>query len=1005
MSDELNNKLDIPETTFTFKSEVKATVNGKWNVVGYVDSTYLKVDGEYIINPETGNPYIVPVGYNPQDTINRFVKFDQGNTVYQNLYQYKTSGDFDLQRNFNGEKFGGFVKDYTPIASFDFGLAVSAGGLDETTGEIGGGAVNLKNAIITSLEKWATHSTTKIPDTSGDFFNNPANIPNIEKGYSFYPSDSLRLLDILREQFKDDVNWLANQDVSKEISKIFEDAVFSIFDGINGATNLEEWKTHLKELFPIFDTLDKWNDKVIENVKQQVTSAKSTSSPIILDLNNNGIETTSLKQGAYFDHANDGFAEQTGWVGANDGLLVRDLNGNGKIDNGGELFGSETLLANGTKAANGFEALKALDSNGDNQINADDVAFANLKIWIDSNGDGFSRASELVSLTEAGITSISTGYSNSDGVDAQGNAHRQLGTYTRTDGSQAAAEDVWFAVDRTYSVATTWVNIPDGIASLPNLTGYGVVRDLQQALALDESGSLNQLILNYKDELDEGQRYSLVNQIIYKWANADSIAPQSRGSYVDARQLVALEHFLGDSFYQTGWGVNPGVTAGKKIAAAFTELSNSITAQLEAQTQFSDLYQQVRWLWDDNSQTLQMDLTGVIAVLQNELNADSANGLAVLDGFVRNLKALGWTNPAVWQSLNDGLAVTQPNALEILQLTQLDTLTGNAEANRLDGTVADERLLGFSGDDVLNGQAGNDVLEGGAGQDTIEAGAGNDLLIGGTGNDVLDGNAGSDVYSFQQGFGNDHIHQYDSATDATDVVNFADLTSQQLTQVIRQDNDLSMLFTNGDQLTVDGYFETAARRVDYFDFIDGEQWNLSSIKARVDTLGTTGDDSLYGYTNGDNRLFGLEGNDDLHGNSGNDYINGSDGNDSLYGQSGNDTLAGGLGNDSLNGGSGKDSFLFNTQLINNLDKITDFKPIDDTIQLDHQIFSSLTIGQLVTDHFVNASQAVDLNDYVIYNKSNGAVFYDEDGSGIRPAIQIMTVGINLALTADNFVVV
>lgn len=197
MSDELNNKLDIPENTFTFKSEVKATVNGKWDVVGYVDSTYLKVDGEYIINPETGN------------------------TVYQNLYQYKTSGDFDLQRNFNGKKFGGFVKDYTPIASFDFGLAVSAGGLDETTGEISGGAVNLKNAIITSLEKWATHSTTKIPDTSGDFFNNPANIPNIEKGYSFYPSDSLRLLDILREQFKDDVNWLANQDVSKEISKIF----------------------------------------------------------------------------------------------------------------------------------------------------------------------------------------------------------------------------------------------------------------------------------------------------------------------------------------------------------------------------------------------------------------------------------------------------------------------------------------------------------------------------------------------------------------------------------------------------------------------------------------------------------------------------------------------------------------------------------------------------------------------------------------------------------------
>jgi len=895
-----------------FKSEVWKTIDGKWTKVGEVNSIYFKVDGEYVINPATEKPYIVPVGYNPQDTMDRFNNFDQENTVFQNLYEYKTSGDFDLQRSFNGTKFGGFVEDYRAIASFDFGLAVSAGGLDETTGEIGGGAVNLKNAVITSLENWATRNTTKIPDTSGDFFNNPANIPNIEKGYSFYPADSLRLLDILREQFKDDVNWLANQDVSKEISKIFEDAIFSIFDGINGATNLNEWKTHLKELFPIFDTLDKWNDEIIENVKQQVTSAKSTSSPIILDLNNNGIETTSVKQGAYFDHANDGFAEQTGWVGANDGLLVRDLNDNGKIDNGSELFGNETSLANGTKAANGFEALKALDSNGDNQINADDVAFTSLNIWIDSNGDGFSRASELFSLTAAGITAISTTYSNSDVVDAQGNAHRQLGTYTRADGSQAAAEDVWFAVDRTYSIATTWVNIPDGIASLPNLIGYGVVRDLQQALALDESGSLNQLILNYKNEFNEGQRYSLVNQIIYKWANADSVAPQSRGNYVDARQLVALEHFLGDSFYQTGWGLNPGVTAGKKIAAAFTELSHSMSAQLDAQTQFADLYQQVRWSWNDSNQTLQMDLTSVIAVLQTQLNADSVSGLAVLDGFVRNLKALGWTNPAVWQSLNDGLAVTQPNALEILQLAQLDTLTGNAEANRLDGTAADERLLGFSGDDVLNGQAGNDVLEGGVGQDIIEAGAGNDTLVGGIGNDVLDGNAGSDVYFFQQGFGNDHIHQYDSATDAIDVVNFADLTSQQLMQIIRQSNDLSMIFTNGDQLTVDGYFETAARRVDRFDFAEGEQWDLSSIKAHVDTLGTAGDDSLYGYTNGDNRIFGLEGNDDLHGNSGNDYINGGNGNDSLYGQSGNDTLQGGLGKDTFTGGTGADTFKFTT---------------------------------------------------------------------------------------------
>ncbi|MEY3280505.1 MAG: hypothetical protein RL674_490, partial [Pseudomonadota bacterium] len=86
-------------------------------------------------------------GYDPQNTIENFIKYDQKNQVFQELYQYKTSGSLDLQRGFNGEIFGGFVADYTPIASFDFGLAVSAGGLSVTMGEIGGEIINTKNVI------------------------------------------------------------------------------------------------------------------------------------------------------------------------------------------------------------------------------------------------------------------------------------------------------------------------------------------------------------------------------------------------------------------------------------------------------------------------------------------------------------------------------------------------------------------------------------------------------------------------------------------------------------------------------------------------------------------------------------------------------------------------------------------------------------------------------------------------------------------------------------------
>jgi hypothetical protein len=90
-----------------------------------------------------------------------------------------------------------------------------------------------------------------------------------------------------------------------------------VYDGppIKPVTWLEDTRLQLKIFSQkVFDkTLDFFispaygnGNEVIETVKQQVTSAKSTSSPIILDLNNNGVETSGVKQGAYFDHANDG---------------------------------------------------------------------------------------------------------------------------------------------------------------------------------------------------------------------------------------------------------------------------------------------------------------------------------------------------------------------------------------------------------------------------------------------------------------------------------------------------------------------------------------------------------------------------------------------------------------------------------------------------------------------------------------------------------------------------
>jgi hypothetical protein len=279
------------------------------------------------------------------------------------------------------------------------------------------------------------------------------------------------------------------------------------------------------------------NRNPIDAIKSLFGMAESTMSPLVLDLDGDGIETTGVKAGAYFDHGGDGFAEQTGWVGKDDGLLVLDGNNNGIIDDGKELFGDNTLLATGQKADNGFAALAELDTNHDGKIDAADPNFSQLKVL---KGDG-----TMLTLSDAGVQSINVAYTSENIIDAQGNQHFQAGTFTRTDGTTAQLEDVWFAVDQTHSIATQWLDVPDEIAALPDAKGYGQVYDLHQAMVRDQSGALKSLVSQFVAAGSVSERNTLVEQIVYKWAGVDTIDPNSRGRFIDARKVYSLEVFLG----------------------------------------------------------------------------------------------------------------------------------------------------------------------------------------------------------------------------------------------------------------------------------------------------------------------------------------------------------------------------------------------------------------------------------------------------------------------------
>ncbi|WP_363737436.1 Ig-like domain-containing protein [Sphingobium sp. LMA1-1-1.1] len=166
-------------------------------------------------------------------------------------------------------------------------------------------------------------------------------------------------------------------------------------------------------------------------------------SPIILDLDGDGVEMRSIKKAkAAFDMNGDGIADNTGWVGKGDGFLVIDRDGDGSITSASEL----SFLTEKSNAKSDLDALGALDSNKDGKIDASDTRFGELKIWVDSDGDGATDSGELKSLADHGITSISlSSRAVEQNVKIGSNVVLATSTFTRANGSVGTVGDVALA--------------------------------------------------------------------------------------------------------------------------------------------------------------------------------------------------------------------------------------------------------------------------------------------------------------------------------------------------------------------------------------------------------------------------------------------------------------------------------------------------------------------------------------------------------------------------------
>ncbi len=647
-----------------------------------------------------------------------------------------------------------------------------------------------------------------------------------------------------------------------------------------------------------------WNDPFDD--------AQRAVCPVVLDLDGNGAAVVPSEIGVYFDHNGDGFAERTAWLTSGDGLLVRDLDGDGKITTGNELFGDQTIMKNGLAAQNGFEVLKEYDDNQDGVIDAQDLIWSDLQIWQDVNSDGVSQADELHALSDFDVASINLAYSQPGGYRTTATS-----TYTKMDGSTSnIVDDAFFTSVPWDTVSASSVEVLSDVAALPCLEGYGVVENLHQAISKDETGKLKKLVESFLTAGSVGQRENLMHQILLEWTGSVGIDPSSRqnphyGTNYDAQKLNVIESFYGATYINTvadsGYiEYDPIPQSVVHLNSAYNAIFEQMYSSLMVQTHLQDLFGSVSVSFDIDANSVSVDAAGAISKIVDVYADYPQYAIELAREFSRVVLSSNRFNTADMSG-----ALDQLRQLDVAVSSYVSGLIASLPANKIDGTDADDvfegtlgadAFYGAAGNDLMHGNlgadylvgdAGDDVLYGDEGVDSLFGGYGNDLLDGGQGNDYLVGGLGNDTYIYGRGYGYDRISDTDANVGNFDVVRFTpDIKPSDLTVKRIQYDLLITISDTGEQLRISNFFYEK-NQIEQLLFTDGTTWAPADLEVMT-FVATESDDYLYAGA-GDDVLTGMGGNDSLFANDGNDVLDGGAGYDSLYGGAGDDTYLFGRG--------------------------------------------------------------------------------------------------------------
>ena len=334
-----------------------------------------------------------------------------------------------------------------------------------------------------------------------------------------------------------------------------------------------------------------------------------------------------------------------------------------------------------------------------------------------------------------------------------------------------------------------------------------------------------------------------------------------------------------------------------------------------------------------------------------------------------------------------------PTVTDRPQMDVLENFLDGDKGGSIRGTDRADTLRGHFGPDVIDGLRGADRMEGGAGNDSFIVDQAGDRVVeaAGGGTDRVFASAS---YTLQAGQEIEGLQLLASTGSAA-----LNLTGNEISQ--------SLVGNNGNNV-IDGGIGR--------DAMTGRGGNDTYL---VDTLGDRiaeaaggGTDTVltrasYALAAGQEiealQLLAVTGTARLN-LSGNEFAQ------SLVGNNGANVLDGKGGADLLTGRGGADSFLFSTTLgAGNVDRLVDFSAADDTIRLAKHVFKALSAGPLTPSAFKDlgvVGAKVDADDRILYDRAEGVLSYDADGSGTKAvAVSFAIVETKVLLTAADFFVV